>query len=72
VSRVFVETSIAAPIEGLRAGVGTLMTDDWTHWAPFGVIGRIVDAVVFDRYLRRQLIVWAKVIGRFAEGEGGG
>ena len=79
----FVDEQVSGPFAAFRhehlfrstataAGAGTVMTDDWIHWAPFGLIGRIVDAVVLDRYLRRQLIARAKVIGRIAEGEGGG
>ena len=77
----FVDEQVSGPFAAFRhehrfrstaIGIGTVMTDDWTHWAPFGLIGRIVDAVVLDRYLRRQLIARAKVIGRIAEGDGGG
>jgi hypothetical protein len=46
---------------------GTVMTDDWTHRSPLGLVGRIVDAVVLDRYLRRQLIARAKAIAKIAE-----
>jgi ligand-binding SRPBCC domain-containing protein len=38
------------PIDG-----GTLMTDDWEHIAPFGVVGRVVDRLVLGGYMRRLL-----------------
>jgi len=34
---------------------GTLMIDDWEHVAPFGVVGRVVDRLVLERYMRGLL-----------------
>ena len=31
------------------------MTDDWEHASPFGPIGRLVDRIVLDRYMRALL-----------------
>ena len=46
---------------------GTRMTDDWRHVSPLGWLGRFVDAVVLDRYMRRQLRIRAMAIKRAAE-----
>jgi ligand-binding SRPBCC domain-containing protein len=50
------------PIEG-----GTLMIDDWEHAAPFGVVGRIADALVVGRLLRRLLEARNAALAREAE-----
>ena len=34
---------------------GTQMTDAWQHVAPFGALGRLVDRLVLERYMRRLL-----------------
>lgn len=34
---------------------GTLMTDRWRHRSPLGPLGRLVDRMVLDRYMRRLL-----------------
>ena len=31
------------------------MTDAWQHVAPFGALGRLVDRLVLERYMRRLL-----------------
>jgi ligand-binding SRPBCC domain-containing protein len=46
---------------------GTLMTDDWVHRSPLGLIGRVVDRLVLDRYMLRQLRTRAKAIRLAAE-----
>jgi ligand-binding SRPBCC domain-containing protein len=56
-----------SPIPG-----GTRMTDDWRHASPLGWLGRIVDAVVLDRYMRRQVRIRAAAIKRAAESAPGG
>ena len=70
----FVDEQVAGPFAAFRhehrfrpSATGTVMTDDWTHRSPFRWLGRIVDIVVLDRYLRRQLIARARVIARVAE-----
>jgi ligand-binding SRPBCC domain-containing protein len=72
----FVDEQVSGPFAAFRhehlfrsTATGTVMTDDWTHRSPFRVVGRIVDAVVLDRYLRRQLFARAEVIARIAEGD---
>jgi ligand-binding SRPBCC domain-containing protein len=58
----FVDEQVTGPFAGWRhehrfeaiAG-GTRMIDDWEHAAPFGVIGRIVDALVLQRRMRQLL-----------------
>ena len=74
----FVDEQVSGPFAAFRhehvfraTATGTVMTDDWIHRSPLGLAGRIVDAVVLDRYLRRQLIARGKGIRRIAEGEGG-
>jgi ligand-binding SRPBCC domain-containing protein len=75
----FVDEQVSGPFASFRhehlfrsTETGTLMVDEWTHRSPLGLVGRIVDAVVLDRYLRRQLIARAQGIARIAEGRGGG
>jgi ligand-binding SRPBCC domain-containing protein len=34
---------------------GTKMTDKWRHRSPLGPLGRLVDRLVLDRYMRRLL-----------------
>jgi ligand-binding SRPBCC domain-containing protein len=70
----FVDEQVRGPFASFRhehmfrsTATGTVMTDDWTHRSPLGLVGRIVDAVVLDRYLRRQLIARAKAIAKIAE-----
>ncbi len=41
--------------ERLRGG--TRMRDRWEHRSPLGPLGRLVDAAVLGRYMRRQLLV---------------
>jgi ligand-binding SRPBCC domain-containing protein len=58
----FVDEQVTGPFAGWRhehrfeaiAG-GTRMIDDWEHVAPFGAIGRIVDALVLQRRMRQLL-----------------
>jgi ligand-binding SRPBCC domain-containing protein len=45
----------------------TVMTDHFQFSSPYGVIGKIVDALVLKRYLRRFLIVRNSVIKDYAE-----
>jgi ligand-binding SRPBCC domain-containing protein len=47
----------------------TMMTDHFQFSSPYGVIGKIVDALVLKRYLRRFLIVRNSVIKDYAESE---
>lgn len=43
------------------------MRDDWQHVSPLGPVGRVVDAVVLDRYLARHLRARAAAVRRAAE-----
>jgi ligand-binding SRPBCC domain-containing protein len=60
---VFVDEQVAGPFAEFRhehrfaadAG-GTRMVDRWRHRSPFGLLGRVVDWLVLDRYMRRQLL----------------
>ncbi len=45
---------------------GTRMTDDWRHAAPFGVIGRLVDALLLERLMRRVLETRAAALAQEA------
>ena len=72
--RRFVDEQVSGPFAGFRhehrfdpAGDRTIMVDEWEHTSPFGLLGRIVDAVVLDRYLRRQLRARARTIRIAAE-----
>jgi ligand-binding SRPBCC domain-containing protein len=49
-----------------RAG-GTLMIDDWEHVAPFGLLGRLVDAVILRRLMKRLLETRNAALVREAE-----
>ena len=70
----FVDEQVSGPFRGFRhehrfeqhAG-GTLMTDDWEHVAPFGLVGRIVDRIVLDRYMRGLLVTRNATLKRAAE-----
>jgi ligand-binding SRPBCC domain-containing protein len=70
----FVDEQVSGPFSAFRhehrfepTHGGTLMVDDWDHRSPLGPLGRLVDAVVLDRYLRRQLRIRAATIRRVAE-----
>ena len=72
--RRFVDEQVSSPFASFRhehgfASIpgGTRMTDDWRHASPLGWLGRIVDAMVLDRYMRRQLRVRAAATKRAAE-----
>jgi len=72
--RRFVDEQVSGPFASFRHehqfssdGNETTMTDDWRHGSPFGWIGRLVDALVLDRYMRRQLRIRAGAIKRAAE-----
>lgn len=49
---------------------GTVMTDDWEHAAPFGLIGRLVDRVVLGRYMRHLLETRNVALKAEAEAQG--
>lgn len=49
---------------------GTTMRDVFEYHSPFGVLGRIVDAWVLQRYLRSFLIERNRVIKSTAESDG--
>ena len=73
-SRLFVDEQVSGPFASFRHehrfssdGNETTMTDDWRHASPLGWIGRLVDAVVLDRYMRRQLRIRAGAIKRAAQ-----
>ena len=60
--RRFVDEQASGPFQSFRhehrfepADGGTVMTDDWVHRTPLGPIGRLVDRVGLDRYVRGLL-----------------
>jgi ligand-binding SRPBCC domain-containing protein len=60
--RRFVDEQISGPFAAIRhehrfeaAPGGTLMIDDWQHTAPFGLIGRVADALVLRRLITSLL-----------------
>jgi ligand-binding SRPBCC domain-containing protein len=72
--RRFVDEQSAGPFAWFRhehrfetVPGGTLMIDDWNHAAPYGVIGRIADALVVGPLLRRLLERRNAAIAREAE-----
>ena len=59
---MFIDEQVSGPFRSFRhehrfrpVDGGTLMTDDWLHLAPFGALGRLVDRLVLDRYMRGLL-----------------
>jgi ligand-binding SRPBCC domain-containing protein len=50
---------------------GTLMIDAFDYTSPFGVVGRVFNWLVLDRYLRRMLGIRNLVLKRAAEGARG-
>lgn len=46
---------------------GTLMIDEMAYAAPFGIIGRVVDSLFLEEYMRRLLIKHNEYIKRVAE-----
>lgn len=46
---------------------GTLMIDEMTFTSPFGILGRMVDAVVLENYMRRFLLRRNEYIKKVAE-----
>ena len=49
---------------------GTLMRDVFAFRAPLGVLGRLAEALVLTRYMRRLLETRAEIVAAAAEGEG--
>lgn len=49
-------------------GETTVMTDDWTHRSPLGPLGKLADAIVLDRYMKRLLETRNLELKREAEG----
>jgi ligand-binding SRPBCC domain-containing protein len=56
------EPQVSGPFASIRhehrfeaAPGGTLMIDDWQHTAPFGLIGRVADALVLRRLMTNLL-----------------
>jgi ligand-binding SRPBCC domain-containing protein len=49
---------------------GTLMRDTFVFCSPLGVLGRIADALVLERYMRRLLTARAQYLKKAAENGG--
>ena len=47
---------------------GTLMIDDFTFRAPFGLLGRVVETVVLTRYMKNLLLTRNRYLKQAAEG----
>jgi len=60
--RSFTHLHAFVPVRG-----GTLMTDTFRYRSPFGVLGRLADLVVVERYMRRFLRDRAEYLKRAAE-----
>lgn len=73
----FRDEQVAGPFASLvhdhyfhGAGAGrTRMVDEFAFHAPFGPVGRAVDALVLQRYLRRLLTDRARFLKRVAESD---
>jgi ligand-binding SRPBCC domain-containing protein len=70
----FVDEQVHGPFASFRhehrfasTDGATTMSDDWKHVSPLGWVGRMVDAVLLDRYLRRQLAERSRAIKQAAE-----
>jgi ligand-binding SRPBCC domain-containing protein len=70
----FVDEQVSGPFAWFRhehrfeaTPGGTRMIDDWRHAAPFGVIGRLVDALLLGPLLRRLLVHRNAALVREAE-----
>lgn len=46
---------------------GTRMTDEWRHQSPLGPLGRLVDWMLLDRYMRGLLVTRNATLSRTAE-----
>ena len=53
-----------------KSSDNTIMRDVFSYEAPMGVIGRIVERLLLDRYLRSFLLERNAVIKRAAESDG--
>jgi ligand-binding SRPBCC domain-containing protein len=51
-----------------QIGGVTRMHDHWEHRSPFGLVGRLVDALVLGRYMRSLLVMRNDALKREAEG----
>ena len=70
----FVDEQVSGPFAVIRhehrfeaAPGGTLMIDDWRHTAPFGLIGRVADALVLRRLMTGLLEKRNGALAREAE-----
>jgi ligand-binding SRPBCC domain-containing protein len=70
----FVDEQVSGPFAWFRhehrfepTPSGTLMIDDWEHQSPLGWLGRIADALVLGRWMRRVLVARSEAIAREAE-----
>ena len=70
----FVDEQVRGPFAAMRhehrfeqRTAGTLMTDVFAYDAPLGPLGRLVDALFLERYMRRLLMSRAAVLKRVAE-----
>jgi len=73
----FVDEQVSGPFRSFRhehrfepvAG-GTLMIDEWRHEAPLGPLGRLVDRLILDRYMRGLLETRNASLKGVADGSG--
>jgi ligand-binding SRPBCC domain-containing protein len=70
---LFVDEQVSGPFARFRhehrfepMPGGTLMIDDWEHRAPLGLLGRILDALILGRSVRRLLKRRAAALAREA------
>jgi ligand-binding SRPBCC domain-containing protein len=72
----FVDEMISGPFKSMRhehifkdIDGQTLMTDKFVFKSPLGLLGRLVDKLLLDRYLKTLLIKRNQIIKEFAESE---
>jgi ligand-binding SRPBCC domain-containing protein len=53
-----------------HTGGGTLVRDVFTFRAPLGILGRLAEALLLTRYMRRLLETRVAIVAAAAEGEG--
>jgi ligand-binding SRPBCC domain-containing protein len=71
---MFVDEQVSGPFRSFRhehrfqpVVGGTLMTDDWRHVAPFGLLGQLGDRLFLDRHMRGLLRTRNATLRREAE-----
>ncbi|MEM9340062.1 MAG: SRPBCC family protein [Bacteroidota bacterium] len=74
--KFFVDEMIKGAFKGFRhehhfeaTQVGVLMTDIFNYRSPFGILGKLIDVLILERYMTRLLIKRNEIIKEFAESD---